>query len=176
DRIPAASAGTMNSLSLSGGAAVRQSAERSGFTYYETVAGGSGASASGDGESGVQTHMTNTLNTPAEALEMDFPLRVRTYAVERGTGGDGRRRGGDGLRREIEALVPMTGTILADRRRRGAYGLAGGGAGRAGRTEVVGADGSVRNLNGKDQFELRPGERLRLVTPGGGGHGSAGAD
>jgi N-methylhydantoinase B len=172
DRIPAASAGTMNSLSLSAGAAECHPAARSAFTYYETVAGGSGASASADGESGVQTHMTNTRNTPAEALEMEFPLRVRTYALEPGTGGDGRHRGGDGLRREIEALVPMTGTILADRRRRGPFGQAGGKPGRPGHTEIASPDGSAKTLNGKDQFELRPGDRLRLITPGGGGHGS----
>jgi N-methylhydantoinase B len=175
-RIPAASAGTMNSLSLSAGAGVCHPAARSSFTYYETVGGGSGASASADGESGVQTHMTNTRNTPAEALEMEFPLRVRTYAIEPDTGGAGRHRGGDGLRREIEALVPMTGTMLADRRRRGPYGLAGGGAGRPGRTEIVAPDGSVRRLNSKDQFELRPGDRLRLITPGGGGYGSPAGD
>ena len=115
--------------------------------------------------------MTNTRNTPAEALEMEYPLRVRSYALEPGTGGVGRERGGDGLRREIEALTEMSGTILADRRRQGPYGLAGGKPGRPGRTEIVGVDGSVKPLPGKGRFELAAGQVLRVVTPGGGGYG-----
>jgi N-methylhydantoinase B len=156
----------MNSLTLSAAGATAP------FTYYETVAGGSGAAVGHPGESGVQTHMTNTLNTPAEALEMEYPLRVRTYAIETGTGGAGLQPGGNGLRREIEALGEMTGTILADRRCRGPYGLAGGEPGQPGRTEIISDDGSVRPLKGKDTFRLAPGQVLRVITPGGGGHGA----
>ena len=168
ERIPAASSGTMNSLSLSAAGATAP------FTYYETIAGGAGAAADQAGESGVHTHMTNTRNTPAEALEMEYPLRVRAYTIEPGTGGAGRQPGGEGLRREIEALEEMAGTILADRRRRGPYGLAGGEAGRPGRSEMVSPDGSVKKLNGKDRFHLAPGQVLRVVTPGGGGYGPVG--
>jgi len=166
DRIPAASSGTMNSLALSA------AEDTPTFTYYETIAGGSGAAADHTGESAVQTHMTNTLNTPAEALEMEFPLRVRTCAVEPHTGGPGQSPGGDGMRREIEALAEVEGTLLADRRNRAPYGLAGGRNATPGRAEIERADGTIHPLQGKDQFRLHPGDILRIITPGGGGFGA----
>lgn len=169
DRIPAASSGTMNNLTIGGMDA------RTGtpvpFAYYETIAGGSGASAAGDGVSGVHTHMTNSLNTPAEALEYGYPLRVTRYSLRAGSAGDGEHRGGDGIVREIEVLADATVTVLSDRRKTRPYGLKGGGDGTAGRTVVVRADGSEEELRGKDSTRLRRGERVRVETPGGGGWG-----
>ncbi|HEY8748963.1 MAG TPA: hydantoinase B/oxoprolinase family protein [Tepidisphaeraceae bacterium] len=161
-RIPAASCGTMSSVALGG----------EGWTYYETIAGGSGASAAGDGASAVQCHMTNTLNTPAEALEMQYPLRVRKFERAAGSGGAGRFRGGDGVLREIEALADCEGTVLSDRRVSSPYGLGGGAAGMVGRNSIIGVDGSERAISGKARFVLKAGERLRIRTPGGGGFGS----
>jgi N-methylhydantoinase B len=160
EKIPAASCGTMSSVAMGG----------AGWTYYETIAGGSGASAVGDGASAVQCHMTNTLNTPAEALEMQYPLRVRRFERAQGTGGGGRWRGGDGVMREIEALGDCEGTVLSDRRVRGPYGLEGGAPGAIGVNSIVGADGKERGVGGKAKFELKVGERLRVRTPGGGGY------
>ena len=162
DRVPAASAGSMNNLALGG----------AGFAYYETLAGGAGAGPHGPGLSAVHTHMTNTMNTPIEALEAYYPLRVRRYAVRRGSGGGGRHRGGDGVVREIELLAPTEVTLLAERRRVPPYGLAGGGAGATGRDWVV-RDGRARRIAGKATFAAEPGDRLRIETPGGGGFGRA---
>ena len=167
ERIPAASQGTMNNLTV-GGFDPARGAE---FAYYETVAGGMGARPSQDGLSAVHTHMTNSLNTPAEALEYAYPLRVRRYAIRRGSGGRGRTRGGDGVVREIETLVPARVSLLADRRKRGPYGLAGGGEGSAGRDRVVGRGGRSRRLDSKGSWQLEAGDRVRVETPGGGGHG-----
>ena len=161
DRIPAASAGTMTNVSLGG----------VGFTYYETIAGGAGASRNARGAAAVQTHMTNTLNTPIEMLEAAYPLRVTRYAVRRGSGGRGERPGGDGIERHLEALSKMTATILADRQELGPYGLSGGLAGRPGRTYL-----GKRILPAKHTLELQPGDTLILKTPGGGGHGRPGKD
>ena len=167
--IPAASSGTMNNLTIGG------MDDRSGkaipFAYYETVAGGSGASAAHDGVSGVHTHMTNSLNTPAEALEYSYPLRVMKYALRAGSGGAGKHRGGDGIVREIEVLTDATVTLLADRRKFRAYGLAGGEDGAPGRTEIIRADGSTELMPSKGSTRLRRGERVRVETPGGGGWG-----
>jgi len=160
DRVPAASAGSMNNLALGG----------AGFAYYETLAGGAGAGPHGPGLSAVHTHMTNTMNTPVEALEAYYPLRVRRYAVRRGSGGRGRHRGGDGVVREIELLAPTEVTLLAERRRVPPYGLAGGGPGATGRDWVV-RDGRARRIAGKATFAAEPGDRLRIETPGGGGFG-----
>ena len=162
DKIPAASCGTMNSLALGG------TVDGRAWTYYETVGGGSGAGPGWGGASAVQCHMTNTLNTPAEALEMQYPLRVRRFEVARGTGGAGEFRGGDGIVREIEALADLEGTILADRRISRPYGLDGGGAGAAGLNEIVGQE----RLPAKAAFALKAGEVLRQTTPGGGGWGA----
>jgi N-methylhydantoinase B len=169
DRIPAASSGTMNNLTIGG------MDERSGtpvpFAYYETIAGGSGASAAGDGVSGVHTHMTNSLNTPAEALEYSYPLRVTKYSLRSGSGGDGEHRGGDGIVREIEVLTDATVTVLSDRRKMRPYGLNNGGDGAAGRTVIQRADGFEEELPGKTSTRLKRGERVRVETPGGGGWG-----
>jgi N-methylhydantoinase B len=166
ERIPAASQGTMNNLTI-GGTDPRNGRE---FAYYETVAGGMGARPQFDGVGGVHTHMTNSLNTPAEALEYAYPLRVRSYALRRGSGGRGRKRGGCGVVREIETLAPARMSLLADRRRRAPYGLEGGGEGKVGRDAIV-RDGRARRIESKGSAELRPGDRVRIETPGGGGHG-----
>jgi len=166
DRVPAASQGTMNNLTV-GGTDPRTGRE---FAYYETVAGGMGARPGLEGVGGVHTHMTNSLNTPAEALEYAYPLRVRAYSLRRGSGGRGRARGGDGVVREIETLVPARMSLLADRRRRAPYGLDGGEDGRPGRDSVI-REGRRLKLDAKGSRDLRPGDRVRIETPGGGGHG-----
>lgn len=168
DRIPAASQGTMNNLTI-GGIDTRNGQE---FSYYETVAGGMGARPTLDGMNGVHTHMTNSLNTPAEALEYAYPLRVREYRLRKGSGGAGKQRGGDGVVREIETLVPSRMSLLADRRIRGSYGLAGGADGRPG-VDVIIRDNRKRRINAKSSHELKAGDRIRIETPGGGGWGSA---
>jgi N-methylhydantoinase B len=116
--------------------------------------------------------MTNSLNTPAEALEYAYPLRVRAYRLRRGSGGGGARRGGDGIIREIETLVPARMSLLADRRARAPYGLMGGRDGKTGRDSVV-REGRARKLEAKGSAELQPADRVRIETPGGGGHGNA---
>ncbi|MGH9545608.1 MAG: hydantoinase B/oxoprolinase family protein [Terriglobales bacterium] len=167
DRIPAAASGTMNNLTI-GGADPRTGQP---FAYYETVAGGMGARPTKPGVSGVHTHMTNSLNTPAEALEYSYPLRVRKYSLRRGSGGDGAHRGGDGIVREIEVLTGAEVTLLADRRRRGPWGLSGGREGAPGKTSVLRKDGTVEELPGKFNVRLNKGDRIRIETPGGGGWG-----
>ncbi|HEU4595897.1 MAG TPA: hydantoinase B/oxoprolinase family protein [Pyrinomonadaceae bacterium] len=166
DRIPAASQGSMNNLTV-GGTDAQSGLE---FAYYETVAGGMGARPGVGGVSGVHTHMTNSLNTPAEALEYAYPLRVRAYALREGSGGRGERRGGDGIVREIETLVPARMSLLADRRARGPYGLEGGADGQPGRDVIV-RRGRARKIAAKGSWELEAGDRVRIETPGGGGHG-----
>jgi N-methylhydantoinase B len=168
DRVPAASAGTMSNLTI-GGVDPRTSEP---FTYYETTAGGMGARPTMDGISGVHTHMTNSLNTPIEALEYAYPFRVRRYGYRTGSGGPGRFHGGDGLVREIELLAPAQVTLLADRRRLRPWGLAGGSEGAPGRavtTELATANSS--ELPGKCSRYLQAGDILRIETPGGGGWG-----
>jgi N-methylhydantoinase B len=163
DRIPAASQGTMNNLTI-GGIDTRTGQE---FSYYETAAGGMGARPSADGMSGVHTHMTNSLNTPAEALEYAYPLRVREYRLRKGSGGAGKQRGGLGIVREIEALVPSRMSLLCDRRKRGPYGLFGGGDGAPG----INTLNKKSKLPSKGSHELKPGDRIHIETPGGGGWG-----
>ena len=166
ERIPAASSGTMNNLTLGGFDARTQK----NFAYYETIAGGMGASAVGPGESAVHTHMTNSWNTPVEALENQYPLRLQRYQIRRGSGGKGRHSGGDGLIREIEFLTPCEVTILSDRRERGPYGLCGGEPGRPGRNTLLSGSRS-RAVAAKANFQVRCGDVLRIETPGGGGWG-----
>jgi N-methylhydantoinase B len=168
DRIPAAASGTMNNLTIGG------IDPRTGdpFAYYETIGGGMGARPTKDGVSGVHTHMTNSLNTPAEALEYAYPLRVRRYSLRPGSGGRGRYQGGDGIVREIEVLSDAQVTLLADRRSRGPYGLAGGKNGEVGRTLVIRQNGSEEIAVGKTSFRLLSGERVRIESPGGGGWGN----
>jgi N-methylhydantoinase B len=168
EKIPAASQGTMNNLTI-GGIDTRTGAE---FAYYETVAGGMGARPSLDGMSAVHTHMTNSLNTPAEALEYAYPLRVREYSIRKGSGGAGKTRGGEGVLREIETLVPARMSLLADRRTRAPYGLNGGEAGDCGQDSII-RDGQARRIPSKGSWQLEAGERVRIETPGGGGYGKA---
>lgn len=168
DRIPAAASGTMNNLTI-GGVDPRTGEP---FTYYETIAGGMGARPTKAGVSGVHTHMTNSLNTPAEALEYAYPLRVRTYSLRPRSGGQGRFRGGEGVVREIEVLTDCDVTLLADRRSRGPWGLAEGNDGSTGAACILRADGTIQNMPGKFSTRLGPGERIRIETPGGGGWGS----
>ena len=168
EQIPAAAAGTMNNLTI-GGIDPRTGEP---FAYYETIAGGMGARPTKPGVSGVHTHMTNSLNTPAEALEYAYPLRVRRYSLRPGSGGSGKYRGGDGIVREIEVLTDAEVTLLAERRTRGPYGLGGGGDGAPGKASIIRQDGSVEELPGKFNVRLRAGERIRIETPGGGGWGS----
>jgi N-methylhydantoinase B len=148
--------GTMNNLTLGSDA----------FTYYETVGGGQGACPDADGPSGVHVAMSNTLNTPVEALELEFPLRAVEYALRRGSGGAGRHRGGDGVVRELEALAAMRFSLITERRRHGPPGADGGEAGSPGVNRLNGDE-----LPAKASGELQPGDRLRIETPGGGGHG-----
>ena len=167
DRVPAASCGSMSNLTLGG-----QDEAGRPFTYYETMGGGMGARPGLDGLSAIQTHMTNTRNTPIEGLETSYPVRVHRYAIRRGSGGGGKRRGGDGLVREIEALVPTMLGLLSERRIRPPYGLAGGEPGAVGRNLLVSGDDSAEEiLPGKVVRHLSPGDRIRVETPGGGGHG-----
>jgi len=177
DRIPAAASGTMNNLTIGGidlrAGDLRSADPRSGepFAYYETIAGGMGARPTKDGVSGVHTHMTNSLNTPAEALEYAYPIRLRQYSLRSNSGGAGLHTGGDGIVREIEVLTDAQVTLLADRRSRGPYGLFGGADAAPGRTLIVRRDGSVEEIPGKTSVRLRSGERIRIESPGGGGWG-----
>jgi N-methylhydantoinase B len=169
-RIPAASAGTMSNLTI-GGLDPRTGDH---FTYYETAAGGMGARPGINGISGVQTHMTNSLNTPIEALEYAYPFRVKRYSYRYGSGGAGKFRGGDGLIREIELLADAQVTLLADRRKSRPYGLQGGKEGKAGIALVTKAEsGEEITLPGKCSRRLSKGDILRIETPGGGGWGEA---
>jgi N-methylhydantoinase B len=150
--------GTMNNLTLG----------NDGFTYYETLGGGQGACADADGPTGVHVAMSNTLNTPIEALELEFPLRAVEYAVRRGSGGAGAHRGGDGVIREVEALEEMSYSLITERRRHAPPGADGGEPGERGRNVVNGEE-----VPAKAAGTLRPGDRLRIETPGGGGHGKS---
>jgi N-methylhydantoinase B len=166
DRIPAASQGTMNNVTIGG-----QDTQRgSSFAYYETIGGGMGARPNADGISAIHSHMTNTLNTPAEALEYAYPLRVVRYAVRPNSGGAGKFRGGDGIRRDIQVLVDCQATLLSERRRTRPYGLCGGEPGVAGENVLIHA-GVEHPLPGKGTVELQAGDIISIRTPGGGGFG-----
>jgi N-methylhydantoinase B len=166
ERIPAASSGTMNNLTIGG---IDQRSKLP-FAYYETVAGGMGARPTADGISGVHTHMTNSLNTPVEALEYAYPLRVTTYCYRTGSGGAGKYRGGDGLIREIELLSDAQVTLLAERRKFQPYGLAGGDPGASGKTTLITREASSP-LPAKFNISAIKGDLIRIETPGGGGWG-----
>ena len=165
-QIPAASQGTMNNTTIGG------IDPRSGqpFSYYETLAGGCGATSRQDGASAVHSHMTNTLNTPVEALEYAYPFRVTRYSLRPDSGGQGQQRGGDGLIREIEMLTDTEVTILSERRQLPPYGLADGHPGQTGCNQKV-AGSNTEKLPGKISCSFVAGEKLRLETPGGGGWG-----
>jgi N-methylhydantoinase B/oxoprolinase/acetone carboxylase alpha subunit len=167
-RIPAASCGTMNNLSFGG-----TRPDGSAFAYYETIAGGMGASSKGEGHSATHTHMTNSWNTPVEAFEHQYPLRIESYRVRPNSGGPGLHRGGDGIMREFRFLAPAEVTILSDRRVRGPYGLAGGKPGVTGRNTLLRAGRKPVELPAKTRFEIASGDVLRIETPGGGGWGKA---
>ncbi len=151
--------GTMNNFTLGDDEVV----------YYETIGGGQGACPGADGPSAVHVAMSNTLNTPIEALELEFPVRATTYALRRGSGGDGRYRGGDGVIRELEALAPLQYSLITERRRHAPPGADGGAPGAPGRNLLDGEE-----LPPKAIGRLEPGQRLRIETPGGGGHGEPG--
>jgi len=160
DRVPAASQGTMNNLAMGA------RAEGLCWDYYETMGGGMGAGSYRPGLNATQSHMTNTLNTPIEVLEMDFPLRVNRYQLRSGSGGPGKHRGGDGLLREFEFHAPAIVTLLTERRRHQPWGLQGGGGGTAGENRYNG-----KLLPGKITLKVREGEQITVATPGGGGWG-----
>lgn len=165
--VPAASQGTMNNVTIGGWDESRQTA----FAYYETIGGGMGARPDRDGASAIHTHMTNTLNTPVEALEYAYPLRVQRYEIRAGTGGAGHYRGGDGLRRDIETLTNARLSLLTERRSSRPYGLAGGEPGAAGQNILIRA-GQEHPLPAKGTVDLQPGDVLSIRTPGGGGFGA----
>jgi N-methylhydantoinase B len=168
DLMPACSSGTMNNFTV-GGVDPRSGGP---FAYYETVGGGMGAGPDRDGLSGVHTHMTNSLNTPVEALEHEIPVRVRHYSLRRGSGGAGIRRGGDGLRRDIELLTPASVCILSDRRQHAPCGARGGAPGALGEN-WLGHGSEWTRLGAKVTLEVGPGDVVSIRTPGGGGWGNA---
>jgi N-methylhydantoinase B len=167
ERAPAAAQGTMNNVMIGGWDPERQRS----FTYYETIGGGMGAGPAAPGADAIQCHMTNTLNTPVEALEYAYPFRVRRYEVRRGSGGPGRQPGGSGIRREIELLNEAQVTLLTERRRFAPYGLAGGGPGQSGHNWLA-RQGQETELPAKTTLTLQAGDWLRIETPGGGGYGN----
>ncbi|HKL24813.1 MAG TPA: hydantoinase B/oxoprolinase family protein [Desulfuromonadales bacterium] len=166
EAVPAASQGTMNNTTI-GGLDPRTGRP---FAYYETLAGGAGGTARGPGESAVHSHMTNTLNTPIEALEYSYPFQVTEYAIRQNSGGRGRQPGGDGLVREIRLLADAEVTVLSERRRLAPYGLVGGEAGQSGRNTVL-RNGRQEAMPGKFSARLSKDDILRIETPGGGGYG-----
>ena len=167
-RIPAASQGTMNNLTLGGSDPRRGGAP---FAYYETIAGGAGAGPGSPGRAATHTHMTNSLNTPIEVLEHAYPVRVRRYAIRRGSGGRGKYAGGEGVVREIEFLADVQVGMLSDRRSGRPYGLSGGHPGAAGKNQLI-LDGRARTLASKFSLYSPAGAILRIETPGGGGWGA----
>jgi N-methylhydantoinase B len=157
--VPAQGQGTMNNLVIGG----------EGWTYYETIGGGQGASRAGPGPSGVHVGMSNTLNTPVEALELELPLRVERYELADGSGGTGEHRGGDGIERSVRVLEPASLSLLTDRRRHRPLGVAGGGDGAVGENRLNGEE-----LPPKASRTLAEGDIVGVRTPGGGGWGAAG--
>lgn len=160
ERIPAASQGTMNNVAMGSRATERHPA----WDYYETIGGGSGAAAAGPGLSARQTHMTNTLNTPVESIESHFPLRITRYQIRRGSGGQGVHRGGDGVVREFEFLAPTQVSLLTERRTRAPWSIGGAEAGAVGLNLL-----NDQPLPAKVECQLQAGDRLTIMTPGGGG-------
>ena len=167
NKIPAASQGTMNNLTFGGANSLR---DGQAFTYYETVAGGCGASATGNGASATHSHMTNSWNTPTEVLEATYPVRLKRYAIRKRSGGGGVYRGGEGVVREFEFLSPVDVGLLTERRKTAPYGLAGGGDGSNGRNTLT-RNGKLIALPAKCSFAAKPGDILGVETPGGGGWG-----
>lgn len=166
ERIPAASQGTMNNVSIGGWDPERNQF----FTYYETIAGGMGASFINEGISAMHSHMTNTLNTPVEALEYTYPLQMINYSIRKDSGGKGLHSGGDGIIREMKLLSDAQVTLLTERRRSPPYGLAGGKPGKRGENKLIHL-GKTKSLPGKGSFHASKGDVLSIETPGGGGYG-----
>jgi len=166
--VPAASQGTMNNLTI-GGWDKRKDAP---FAYYETIGGGMGARPVADGPSAVHSHMTNTLNTPIEAIEFEYPLRVLCYEIRQGSGGGGLYRGGNGIRRDIQVLNDAQVSLISERRKMHPYGLAGGEPGQCG-VNLLYRDGVPITLDGKGRYDLNSGDILSINTPGGGGYGKS---
>jgi len=171
DRIPAASSGTMNNITIGGYDRARDRA----YAYYETIAGGAGGGPHRAGRSGVHTHMTNTMNTPVEALPLAYAFTVERYELRPGTGGAGLHPGGDGIIREYRFDDQATVSLVTERRRFHPWGLAGGEPGATGRNTLIRADGTTEDLGARAQVEVGPGDRVRVETPGGGGWGVAGS-
>jgi N-methylhydantoinase B len=165
ERVPAASQGTMNNLLIGAGG-------DHPFSYYETLGGGEGGTPDRPGMSGVHTGMTNTQNTPAEAMELDYPLRVWRYELRSSSGGAGEHPGGDGLIREVEVLADCTLTVQSERREHAPWGLQGGQSGAVGRNILRRSDGTEVELPSKGTWQLHRGDRIRIETPGGGGWGT----
>jgi N-methylhydantoinase B len=161
DRIPAASSGTMNNLTIG----------NQNYTYYETIGGGMGANPNRDGISAIQTHMTNTLNTPIESIETSYPLQVEKYRIRSNSGGAGRFRGGDGIVRSFRLLLPAQVTILSERRKFAPYGLDGGESGETGRNTLKRNNQDIE-LDGKVSFTGDNEDVIEIRTPGGGGFGA----
>ena len=164
--IPAASSGTMNNVTLGGFDPIR----KTNFAYYETIGGGMGAGLNAPGLDGVHTHMTNSLNTPLEAMENYLPIKIQKYGLRQGSGGRGKFRGGEGIIREYEFLVPTQVSIMSERRKYPPYGIVGGENGKKGRNILI-SRGKKKILGSKVNFKAKPGDRLRIETPGGGGYG-----
>lgn len=172
DRIPAASQGTMNNITIGGFDRLRGRA----YAYYETIAGGAGGGPRRIGRSGVHTHMTNTMNTPIEALPLAYPFTTERYELRHGSGGSGMHPGGEGLVREYRFHDRATVTLVTERRRFAPWGLAGGEDGTTGRNTLVRASGETSDLGARAQVEVGPGDRVRVETPGGGGWGTPSPD
>jgi N-methylhydantoinase B len=170
EKVPAASQGTMNNVTIGGRVPSPTDEIGEPFAYYETICGGMGALPDRDGASAVHSHMTNTLNTPIEALEYAYPLRVLRYEIRRNTGGQGKFRGGDGVQRDIQVLTNAQVTLLTERRRRGPYGINGGQPGSPGENLII-RGGEKISLPGKGSVDLQSGDVLSIRTPGGGGYG-----
>ncbi|MFQ5963446.1 MAG: hydantoinase B/oxoprolinase family protein [Candidatus Scalinduaceae bacterium] len=168
DKIPAASCGTMNNIAIGGYDKLR----RQHYSYYETIAGGMGARPNIDGLSAIHTHMTNTMNTPIEAIEHNYPFRIKRYQIRTNSGGIGKYRGGNGIVRDYEILQGATVTILSDRRRYAPYGLKGGNKGKVGQNILI-SKGKKHNLPSKVTIRARKGDVISILTPGGGGYGRA---
>ncbi len=164
DKIPSASQGTMNNITIGG---IDPQTEKT-FTYYETIGGGMGASFHDDGESAIQSHMTNTMNTPVEALEFQYPLMITRYGIRKGSGGNGKRKGGDGIVREFLFLVDSEVTVISERRKIPPYGLFGGENGEVGKNIFIRGDEETV-MEGKFHKKVKAGDRIRIETPGGGG-------
>ena len=168
DKIPAASQGTMNNLLFGG---IHPETKES-YVYYETIAGGMGARPTKDGLHAIQTHMTNTLNTPIESMEFQFPIRIKRYSIRKNSGGNGKFTGGDGITKEIEFLGPAQATILSERRNTNPYPLAGGDPGHSGENTLIKNNGEEISLPPKSTFDVSSGDSIRIDTPGGGGWGT----